>query len=368
MRRRDFLATAAVAAAFPWHGLRAAAAERHLIYVATPGIRNYLSYGGIGVLVYDASDGYRLLKRIPTWPEPRHGEEMENVKGIAASAKTGRLYVSTVKRIGCIDLRTEQMVWDRAIEGGCDRLAVSPDGRILYVPSFEGPHWTVVDAISGAPITTLLLNSGAHNTIFSPTGQRVYLAGLRSPLLSVADARTNKVVNAIGPFGNSIRPFTINGAETLCYVNVNDLLGFEIGDLRTGRKVHRVEIEGYERGPVDRHGCPSHGIALTPDERELWVSDGHNKTIHVFDNTVMPPKQVAAIPVRDLPGWITFSMDGRYAYPSTGEVFDISTRRRLFALSDEVGRQLGSEKLVEVVTDGTKPIRAGDQFAIGKKR
>jgi DNA-binding beta-propeller fold protein YncE len=367
MRRREFLAATAAAVTWPL-GRATAAAERHLIYIAEPGIRNYVSYGGIGVLVYDASAAYKFIKRIPTWPEPPAGQEPENVKGVAASARTGRLYVSTTKRIGCLDLLAERMVWSKEYDGGCDRLAISPDGRTLYVPSFEGPHWTVVDAISGAVITKIVLNSGAHNTIYSPRGTAAYLAGLHSPLLSAADTKTHTVVKTIGPFGNVIRPFTINGSETLCYVNVNELLGFEIGDIRTGKMLHRVAIEGYEMGPVDRHGCPSHGIGLTPDEKELWVADGHNKMIHVFDNTVLPPKQVASLPVRDQPGWITFSIDGRYAYPSTGEVFDVGTRQRIVALTDETGRQVGSEKLVEIVTDGTKPLRAGDQFGIGAKR
>jgi len=55
-------------------------------------------------------------------------------------------------------------------------------------------------------------------------------------------------------------------------VNVNELLGFEVGDLKTGKMLHRVEIAGFEKGPVKRHGCPSHGIGLTPDEKELWVT------------------------------------------------------------------------------------------------
>ena len=25
---------------------------------------------------------------------------------------------------------------------------------------------------------------------------------------------------------------------------------------------------------MKRHGCPSHGIGLTPDEKELWLADG----------------------------------------------------------------------------------------------
>ncbi len=97
-------------------------------------------------------------------------------------------------------------------------------------------------------------------------------------------------------------------------------------------------MQGYQKGPVKRHGCPSHGIGLTPDERELWVCDGHNSAVHIFDNTVMPPKQVATIQVRDQPGWITFSIDGKHAYPSTGEVFDTRTKKRIVALEDETAR------------------------------
>jgi sugar lactone lactonase YvrE len=181
----------------------------------------------------------------------------------------------------------------------------------------------------------------------------------------VADTATHSVVKTVGPFGNFIRPFTINAAETLCYVNVNELLGFEVGDLRTGKMLHRVEVKGFEKGPVDRHGCPSHGIGLTPDERELWVCDGHNKAMHIFDNTVMPPRQMSSLMVRDQPGWITFSIDGTHAYPSTGEVFETRTKKLVVALSDETNRQIGSEKLLEVVFDGSKPSRVGDQFGIG---
>jgi DNA-binding beta-propeller fold protein YncE len=368
MRRRDFLTTTAAVLAAPAAGLRraGAAAERRLLYIAQPGIRNYVSYGGVGVLVYDIDNGYKFVKRIPTWDVPA-GQQPENVKGVVASARTGRIYVSTIRRLCCIDLVTEKMVWDVAPEGGCDRQAISPDGRILYVPSFEGPHWNVVDAGTGATIAKLVLNSRAHNTLFSQDGSEVYMAGLASPMLSVADPRTHTVVKTVGPFAHSIRPFTVNSARTLAYVNVNELLGFEIGDLRTGQKLHRIEVQGYKQGPVARHGCPSHGIGLTPDEREVWVCDGHNSALHVFDNTVMPPRQVASLKVRDQPGWVTFSLDGRHAYPSTGEVFDASSRQRIFALDDEVGRQVGSEKLVEVVFDGEKPVRVGDQFGVGRQ-
>ena len=215
------------------------------------------------------------------------------------------------------------------------------------------------------------MNSRAHNTLFSVDGAEVYLAGLASPMLSVADPRTHTVIRTVGPFAHSIRPFTVNGSRTLAYVNVNELLGFEIGDLRTGQKLHRVEVQGYKYGPVARHGCPSHGVGLTPDEREVWVSDGHNSAMHIFDNTVMPPKQVATIKVRDQPGWVTFSMDGRHAYPSTGEVFDVQTRSASRRWTTKKGAQIGSEKLVEVVRDGAedrprrRPVRDRHEKKVG---
>jgi DNA-binding beta-propeller fold protein YncE len=193
----------------------------------------------------------------------------------------------------------------------------------------------------------------------------VYMAGLASPHLAIADARTHTLVGTVGPFSRSIRPFTVNGAQTIAYVNVNELLGFEVGDIRSGKMLHRVEVQGYKQGPVDRHGCPSHGVGLTPDERELWVCDGHNRALHIFDNTVMPPRQMATVMVRDQPGWISFSLDGRYAYSSTGEIFDVKSRLLVATLEDEAGRQTGSEKQLDVVFRGPTVVRVGDQFGVG---
>ena len=77
---------------------------------------------------------------------------------------------------------------------------------------------------------------------------------------------------------------------------------------------------------------------------------------------------VAAIRLRDQPGWITFSLDGRHAWPSTGEVIDTRTRKVVATLSDEEGRAVQSEKVVEVVMAGDTPVRTGDQFGIGRRK
>lgn len=337
------------------------------LYVATPGVRNYLEYGGHGLLVFDLDDGHKCLKRIPTAGLGKDQKPL-NVKGICASVALKRVYISTLETLQCVDLVTEALLWERPYEGGCDRMAISPDGKTIYLPSLEKDHWHVVSAETGDVLAKVVPKSGAHNTVYGLDGKFAYLAGLKSPHLTIADTSTHTAARTVGPFSASIRPFTVNGQQTLCFVNVNDLLGFEVGDITTGKMLHRVEVAGYEKGPVKRHGCPSHGIGLTPDEREIWLTDAFNQKLHVFDATVMPPKQVASLSVRDQPGWITFSLDGTRAYPSTGEVIDVATRKILKTLKDETGADVQSEKMLEIDFAGQVPVRAGDQFGIGRVR
>ena len=345
--------------------IHAAEATRKLLYVAAPGVRNYLEYGGHGVLVFDIEREYQFVKRIASAGLDEKGAPL-NVKGVCASAATGRLYLSTLRTLLCFDLLTEKILWEKPYEGGCDRMGIAPDGKFIYLPSLEKAHWHVIDALSGDVLKKLVPDSGAHNTIVSLDGRHAYLAGLKSPLLCVTDTKSHEIIREVGPFTSAIRPFTVNGRGTLCFVNVNGLLGFEVGDLATGKKLHRVEVQGFKLGVPKRHGCPSHGVGLTPDEKEIWVTDAANKRLHVFDATAMPPKQLTAVVLRDEPGWVTFSLDGRHVWPSTGEIIDAKSRKIIATLKDEKGADVQSEKIVEIHFQGGNPVRTGDQFGLGR--
>ncbi|HRA88485.1 MAG TPA: hypothetical protein PK992_10450, partial [Planctomycetaceae bacterium] len=130
------------------------------LYVAVPGIRNYLEYGGHGLLVFDIDNDHKFVRRIPTGGLDKNGKP-SNVKGVCANAATQRLYISTIETLQCLDLKTEKVLWERALEGGCDRMSIAPDGSVLYVPSFEKAHWNVVRGDTGEVIATVTPNSGA---------------------------------------------------------------------------------------------------------------------------------------------------------------------------------------------------------------
>ena len=149
----------------------AAENERHLLYVAVPGIRDDLQFGGHGILVFDIDHDHSFVKRIPFGGLDPAGKP-RNVKGVCASAATGRLYVSTTHTLSCLDLITEKVLWEKPFEGGCDRMSITHDGREIYQPSLENDFWNVVNGETGEIIRRIdVPGAGAHNTIVDATGQ-----------------------------------------------------------------------------------------------------------------------------------------------------------------------------------------------------
>jgi hypothetical protein len=79
--------------------------------------------------------------------------------------------------------------------------------------------------------------------------------------------------------------------------------------------------------------------------------------VYAYDVTSLPPKQVASIPLFDdpkeapHPGWISFSLDGKYAYPDGGVVIDTQTKK-------VAARIPLSEKLIEIDFRDGKPVKA----------
>src|SRR5437868_7489831 len=88
-----------------------ASGDKKFLYVAEPGIRDYLEYGGHGILVFDIDHDHQFVRRIASAGLSEKGKPL-NVKGICANATTRRLYVSTIKTLMSFDLATEKLLWE----------------------------------------------------------------------------------------------------------------------------------------------------------------------------------------------------------------------------------------------------------------
>ena len=170
------------------------------------------------------------------------------------------------------NLMTDHVVWAKQYPFGVDSMSVSPDGKTIYVPTGElayGGIWKVIDANSGN--FTASIDSGGrgpHNTVVSPDGARVYIGPRHSNYLVVANTGTNQVIRKIGPVGGAggVRPFTINGAQSLAFITLSRFLGFQVGDISTEKILYTVPVQRFPT--IGRLvSAPSHGISLSPDEK-----------------------------------------------------------------------------------------------------
>lgn len=305
-----------------------------------------------------------------------------SIHGVVASPRTGRLYVAYGQQkppggsLLAYDLRTGRALWHRTYSFGIDSMAISPNGRWIYMPAGEGTRdgeWRIIAAADGAPSNRSIAGPiGAHNTIMGKGGQYLYLGGVDFPYLEVASTATNRVVRKIGPLnGPGVRPFTINGSQTLAFTTARSFLGFQVGSIRTGKVLYTVPVPGFSFNPAKFGRTPDHGIALSPNERRLYLIDTPNGYVHVFDVQGLPgsrPSLVANIKLAHAPpddGWLQTSRNGRYLYVGrSGDVIDTRTNK-IVAYRPAIG---DTADFLEIDWRHGRPVATTNRYGIGYAR
>ena len=249
---------------------------------------------------------------------------------------------------------------------GCDRSSVTLDGKKIYVPtgwwySGEDSGFLVVNGENGEIIKRMKVGTQAHNSIVSLDGKRVYLG--TTTTLSIFDTATDKLIRQITDVGErGIFPYTMDSEERIGYICLGNHVGFDVVNLQTGEKLHRV-FAGEEK-IANR----THGAGLTPDESELWISDQKGQKLFIFDATKMPPTPMGHVELSDGGhGWVTFSLDGKYAWTHTPDVFDAKTKKLVATLKDEHGKPIAGSKFLEIHFRDGKVVEMSNEFGLGRK-
>jgi 6-phosphogluconolactonase (cycloisomerase 2 family) len=323
------------------------------------------------VHVYDISRSHALTNVIRVFTNTA------DIRGACASAATHRFYVmynvNSLGYVACLELTNNQVLWNLVEHTtGVDRGAITPDGKTLYLPTFEAdlnsPYALVVDALTGSVITQIPMPPETHDFVCSLDGTEVFMENKSTDdRIRTVWTASNQVINTTGVFGGVVQPFAVNGNKNLVIADVVGIYGFQYGDLTTGQVFGTAQFTGTtwtDAGPTHPHG-----IGMTPDEREAWACDRgtSNHYVHVFDITTLPPAQKRLVTVsHDNPHWLTFSIDGRYCYvagdKSSGEITDVidtGSYSRVASLS-------ASEDLLEVDFSNGVVVRTGDQFGVGR--
>ncbi len=334
---------------------------KRYLYLGMPDGAQQEGRSAPGILIFDIDDGHKFVRRIDV---PIFSE---GLRGFTGNLKTHRVYYSTTnRRLGCFDLEREKIVWEKTYGAGCDRSSITPDGKKIYVPTGwwypgEDSGFLVVNADNGELIKRIRVGPQAHNSIVSLDGRRVFL-GTRT-MLTIFDTSTDRMIRQIKDVGErGVFPYTIDSRNRIGYVCLGDHVGFDVVNLETGKVPHRV-FAGDE--PIPHR---THGAALTPDEKELWISDQQGRKLFIFDATRMPPEPKGHVELsQGGHGWVCFSLDGHYAWSHTPDVFDARTKKLVATLKDENGNPVSGSKFIEVHFRDGKVVEMGNEFGLGRK-
>jgi YVTN family beta-propeller protein len=284
-----------------------------------------------------------VIKRIEVGPQPH---------GMVATAMGDQMFLTIENTDGdegellWFDPMKDTITRRMKIGPRPNQPACTPDGKLIYVPCDDATWW-VIDTVRGEVLKKIPTGGRPHNTLCSADGKRMYLGPKGSYHVLIADTASHKLVGEI-PLSDAPRPIVLSKDEKRLYANVDTLIGFEVADLEKRKVIHRVEAEVPQE--LLRKSSRSHGIAIRPDQKELWMCDVYHDRTYVFDITVDPPKQTETIVMKGGGYWMCFTPDGKYCYISErigDTVAVLDTARKKTVARIEVGK---GPKRVLVVT------------------
>ncbi len=134
----------------------------------------------------------------------------------------------------------------------------------------------------------------------------------------------------------SIQHFSVDPREKYVFTEPVKAFGIGIIDVESGKFLGRWDLPEPEPGSLrarryaikeaeanQLHNKRNHGIAARPNSSEVWITEDRWGFAHIWDVSAIPPEYKGAVPVfTDIKqpimdySWITFSIDGKYAYAS----------------------------------------------------
>ena len=190
-----------------------------------------------GVVFVDAQSGTPLASAVSPGSQPYL---------LHAAGATGRIYVSSpaTNALAEYDLAKRTFIRELPVPGEPAGLAVSPDGRTLWISTGSndtGGTIVVIDAQSGATRARLSVPGHARRLAFTANGARVVATDVGAHVLLVFDATDQREVGRVG-LGDDAAPSGVAcdpGLPT-CYVATigsGELLEVDAAALRVVRRI-----------------------------------------------------------------------------------------------------------------------------------
>jgi YVTN family beta-propeller protein len=250
----------------------------------------------------------------------------ERVHGVCVQADGKRLFatVETDHTLRIIDTATRQTIATVRVTGRPNQCAVTPDGKYVAVPIRDGDSVDIID-VAQQQIVKVLPIKEPHNALNTGSNRYIYVSSMASHEIDLIDLEKMDYAAHI-PAGGRPRPYVVSPDSKTMYVAVADLHGFVIVDIPGTKVLERVEMPSehatLRKLQYETPDTLTHGLALTPDGSELWVSSLLDDRMYIYD--VKAKKITGQVSTGEGPNWIVFTPDGKYACISNTDTDDVS--------------------------------------------
>ena len=258
---------------------------------------------------------HQVVKHLTVGPNPH---------GIAAPDDASVVYIAIENfrsRLGeliWVNPRSYEITHRMTIGPKPNQIACTPDGRWVYVPCNDGKYW-VIDGREKKVVEKIQTGGRPHNTQASRDGKYMYLSPMGPPKrVTIVDVKEgHKVVGEI-PFSNSVRPPALSADNRRFYQNIDGLVGFQVADIASRKVIATVKHKIPEEFKGKR--SRSHGLAIRPDQKEIWSCNVEHRMVHVHSLTEEGFPETHAIRMIGRVYWLCFSPDSRYCYVAVRSV------------------------------------------------
>jgi YVTN family beta-propeller protein len=281
---------------------------------------------------------FKEVRRITVDPKI-HGLQIsaDGSKVYVASDRTGRFQVIDARK-GVI---TEQ------IELGTDpnQLTLTKDGKFAYVPMRGEDAIAVVQLEPLKLLKKIPVPKGPHDAYTSADGRRIVIGAQYGSAIIVIDPEKQSLLYTL-PTADGVRPLALTKDGRTVFAALSNLIGFVVADIEKG-VTRTVELGKLPDGmPKPFLDTFTHALWLTPDERELWVTDCVNDLIRIVRLSDM--KETDQIRVGHFPHWFAPRPDGKVVFTSlwySDAVAAIDVGAKKVIANIQFARQTGPKRI-----------------------
>ena len=265
----------------------------------------------------------RVIRTIVTGNRPR---------GVVVSPDGKRVYVARSwwhdgkhprtgkEAILAIDAATFAVAREYPAGTDPEGVALSPDGKQLYLSNEDAGTASIVDVATARTRATLVVGTEPEGVTASPDGKWVYVTAETSNVISVIDVKQARTsANILVDPRPRYTLFTRDSATAFATAEI-------------GGSVMRIDVQ--KKKVVDRirlsPGDKPVGMALSPDQKRLYVALGRGNGVAVID--LAARRVISRIATGSRVWGIALTRDGRKLYAAnslsnTVSAIDTATNR-----------------------------------------